>query len=195
MQGLRTITVLLIYAALGAVPAAADEPRPNILLIVADDLGYADLGAYGSDIRTPNIDALATRGMLFTQFHTAPMCAPTRAMLLSGNNNHVAGMAGQSRNGIAGVPYPGYEASLSDRIAPLPRILRDAGYHTYTVGKWHLGLTAETSPTAAGFTRSFNLLQGGGNHWDSIGFENGSTTYWADGDFTDYPAGEYSTWA
>ena len=169
------------------------DARPNILLIVADDLGYADLGAFGSDIRTPNIDALATEGIRFTQFHTAPMCAPTRAMLLSGNNNHVAGMAGQSRNGIAGVPYPGYEASLSDRIAPLPRVLRDAGYHTYTVGKWHLGLDAATSPTAAGFSRSFSLLQGGGNHWDSVGFENGPTTYWADGDFAEYPAGEYST--
>ncbi len=182
---------LLLLAALAA--SADTDRRPNILLIVADDLGYADLGAYGSDIRTPNIDALAERGMLFTRFHTAPMCAPTRAMLLSGNNNHVAGMAGQSRRGIAGVPFPGYEASLSDRIAPLPRVLRDAGYQTYTVGKWHLGTEAATSPTAAGFDRSFNLLQGGGNHWDSIGFENGPTTYWADGDFTEYPNGEYST--
>ena len=75
--------------------SANSEPddRPNILLIVADDLGYADLGIYGSDIQTPNIDALAAQGMLFTQFHTAPFCAPTRAMLLSGNNNHVAGVA------------------------------------------------------------------------------------------------------
>jgi arylsulfatase len=193
---MRAFLILATLAAAslsaGAVQAAEGR-RPNILLIVADDLGYADLGAYGSDIRTPNIDALAAEGMLFTQFHTAPMCAPTRAMLLSGNNNHVAGMAGQHRNGILGHPFPGYEASLSDRIAPLPRVLRDAGYHTYTVGKWHLGTDAETSPTAAGFTRAFSLLQGAGNHWDSIGFENGPTTYWADGDFAEYPDGEYST--
>ncbi len=193
MQALRVLARLALIVALGAAQAATAETRPNILLIVADDLGYADLGAYGSDIRTPNIDALARAGMLFTQFHTAPMCAPTRAMLLSGNNNHVAGMAGQSRKGIAGIPYPGYEASLSDRVASLPQVLQDAGYHTYTVGKWHLGTEAATSPTAAGFTRSFSLLQGGGNHWDSVGFENGPTTYWADGDFTEYPAGEYST--
>ena len=83
-------------------PALGDA-RPNILLIVADDLGYADLGSYGSDIATPNIDALAAQGLLFTQFHTAPMCAPTRAMLLSGNNNHVAGMARQGVSGILGV--------------------------------------------------------------------------------------------
>ena len=70
--------------------------RPNTLLLVADDLGYADLGSYGSDIRTPNLDALAAEGIRFTQFHTAPLCAPTRAMLLTGNNNHVAGMGAQS---------------------------------------------------------------------------------------------------
>ncbi|MEE4162259.1 MAG: arylsulfatase [Woeseiaceae bacterium] len=176
-----------------SVEAGLRDPRPNILLIVADDLGYADLGVYGSDIDTPNIDALAARGMLFTQFHTAPMCAPTRAMLLSGNNNHVAGMAGQQRQGIRGVPYPGYEDGLSDRIAPLPRLLRDAGYHTYTAGKWHLGTDAARSPAAAGFTRSFSLMEGAGNHWDSIGFENGPTTWWADDDFGEYPAGRYST--
>ena len=193
MQGLFALATFALLTALAAGSACASDSRPNILLIVADDLGYADLGAYGSDIRTPNIDALAAEGMLFTQFHTAPMCAPTRAMLLSGNNNHVAGMAGQQRNGILGVPYPGYEASLSDRIAPLPRVLRDAGYQTYSVGKWHLGTGAETSPTAVGFTRSFNLLQGAGNHWDAIGFENGPTTYWADGDFAEYPSGQYST--
>ena len=175
------------------IATAGADDRPNILLIVADDLGYADLGVYGSDIETPNIDALAAEGLLFTQFHTAPMCAPTRAMLLSGNNNHVAGMAGQSRKGIAGVAYPGYEAGLSDRIAPLPSVLRDAGYHTYTVGKWHLGTDAEQSPTAAGFSRSWNLLDGAGTHFDGVGFENRESIYWADGDFTDYPVGEYST--
>lgn len=175
-----------------ATHSFADD-RPNILLIVADDLGYADLGVYGSDIETPNIDALAEQGILFTQFHTAPMCAPTRAMLLSGNNNHVAGMAGQHRQGIAGIPYPGYENSLSDRIAPLPRLLRDSGYHTYTVGKWHLGTEPDQSPTAAGFTRSWSLLDGAGTHFDGVGFENRESIYWADGDYAEYPVGEYST--
>lgn len=170
----------------------ADE-RPNILLIVADDLGYADLGVHGSDIQTPNIDALAGKGILFTQFHTAPLCAPTRAMLLSGNNNHVAGMARQHRRDLAGHSVPGYEASLSDRITPLPELLRDAGYHTYTVGKWHLGLTAETSPHAAGFTRSFSLLDGAGTHFDDVGFFEGGSTYWEDEDFSEYPVGRYST--
>ena len=198
---IKKIPVLLLIATvLGCTPDAGDESaavssddRPNILLIVADDLGYADLGVHGSAIQTPNIDQLAADGALFTQFHTAPMCAPTRAMLLSGNNNHVAGMARQSTRSLAGHAVTGYEASLSDRIAPFPRLLRDSGYHTYTVGKWHLGITAETSPLAAGFTRSFNLMDGAGTHFDDVGFFEGGSTYWADEDFTEYPNGEYST--
>lgn len=171
----------------------ADGGRPNILLIVADDLGYADLGVHGSVIETPNIDELAAEGRLFAQFHTAPFCAPTRAMLLSGNNNHVAGMARQHGRGLGGHPVPGYEASLSDRVAPLPRLLRDAGYHTYTVGKWHLGLTPEASPHAAGFTRSFSLLDGAGTHFDDVGFFEGGSTYWEDDEYSAYPVGRYST--
>ena len=167
--------------------------RPNILLIVADDLGYADLGAYGGEIDTPNIDDLAARGMLFTQFHTAPYCAPTRAMLLSGNNNHVAGMAAQGWDGVAGVEVAGYENSLSDRIAPLPRVLRDAGYNTYTVGKWHLGRAPENGPRAAGFTRNFNLLDGAGTHFDAVGFFEGGSIYDRNGAPAEYPVGEYST--
>lgn len=175
--------------------STTSEPdnRPNILLIVADDLGYADLGVYGSKIQTPNIDGLAAQGVLFTRFHTAPSCAPTRAMLLSGNNNHVAGMARQGTIGLAGVPFEGYEASLSDRIVPFPRLLNNAGYHTYSVGKWHLGLEPENSPNAAGFSRSFNLLDGAGTHFDAVGFFEGGSTYRLDEGLTEYPVGRYST--
>ena len=172
---------------------AAGPTRPNILLIVADDLGYADLGAYGGDIATPNIDSLAAEGVLLTQFHTAPMCAPTRAMLLSGNNNHVAGMARQGRGSVAGLPLEGYENALSDRIAPLPRLLRVASYDTYTVGKWHLGLESETSPRAAGFSRAFNLLQGAGTHFDATGFYEGGSLFREGDDLVEYPVGRYST--
>ena len=175
--------------------STTSEPdnRPNILLIVADDLGYADLGVYGSKIQTPNIDGLAAQGVLFTRFHTAPMCAPTRAMLLSGNNNHVAGMARQDTIGLAGVPFEGYEASLSDRIVPFPRLLNNAGYHTYSVGKWHLGLEPENSPHAAGFSRSFNLLYGAGTHFDAKGYKEGGSTYRLDEELVEYPVGRYST--
>jgi arylsulfatase A-like enzyme len=170
-------------------PEAGSVVRPNILLVVADDLGYADLGAFGSEIRTPNLDALAAEGVVFTQFHTAPMCAPTRAMLLSGNNNHVAGMGAQSIR----LPVPGYENALSDRIVPFPRLLQEAGYRTYTAGKWHLGNDEENSPTAAGFTRSFNLLHGAGSHFSDTGFFEGGSLYREDGVLTEWPPGAYST--
>jgi arylsulfatase len=189
-----TLAAILTVASCNSdVTTVVADERPNILLIVADDLGYADLGVYGSDIATPRIDALAAEGLLFTQFHTAVMCAPTRAMLLSGNNNHVAGMARQSRSGILDSPYPGYENHLSDRIVPFPRLLRDGGYHTYIAGKWHLGTAAENSPRAAGFERSFTNLKGAGNHWDAIGFSEGGSVYRADGEIVEWPEGRYST--
>ena len=172
--------------------AAERDDRPNILLIVADDLGYADTGAYGSDIRTPNIDRLAADGILFTNFHTSPMCAPTRAMLLTGNNNHVAGMGQQNPVApLAGTP--GYEGYLSDRVAPFPLLLRAAGYHTYSTGKWHLGDTREQSPPAAGFERSYQLTHGAANHFNSVGFLEGGSLYREDGEEVEYPAGTYTT--
>jgi len=178
--------------AIGDQVSMAGE-KPNILLIVADDLGYADLGSFGSDIATPNIDKLAGEGILFTQFHTAVSCAPTRAMLLSGNNNHVAGMARQSVSGILGDPQPGYENHLSDRIIPFPRLLQAGGYHTYMAGKWHLGKAAEHSPHAAGFEHTFAHLGGAGNHWDAVGIEEGGSLYREDGELTSWPEGRYST--
>ncbi len=198
MSLLRRVSILSVYAA--ALVACTDikrDTRPNILLIVADDLGYADLGCSGGDIRTPTIDRLASSGLLFTQFHTAPTCAPTRAMLLSGNNNHVAGMGrqGGAPKGSWIEGKSGYEGFLSDRVVPMPILLQDAGYHTYTVGKWHLGKKPEHSPARKGFERSFNLLQGGGNHYNSIGIlgTDSVSQYSADGVLTDYPEGKYST--
>jgi arylsulfatase A-like enzyme len=178
----------------GAQPDAREgaDARPNILLIVADDLGYADLGAYGSSIRTPNVDRLAAEGILFTHFHTAPMCAPTRAMLLTGNNNHVAGM-GRQAPPPALAAIPGYEGYLSDRVAPFPRLLQEAGYHTYSTGKWHLGDAREQSPPAAGFERSYQLTHGAGNHFNSVGFFEGGSLYREDGEVVEYPAGTYTT--
>lgn len=189
-RALCAVTALALGACADPTPIIDD--RPNILLIVADDLGYADLGVYGSDIRTPNIDALAAEGVLFTQFHTAPMCAPSRAMLLTGNNNHVAGMGLQSASGLI-THVPGYEAHLSDRVAPMPRLLRDSGYHTYMAGKWHMGSAMEDSPTAAGFERTYNLAHGAGSHYSATGFFEGGSVYRADGEPTEWPAGAYST--
>lgn len=151
----------------GAEPGQSVQQidRPNVLLIVADDLGYSDLGVFGGEINTPNLDALGRDGILLTQFYSAPTCSPTRSMLLSGTDNHLAGL-GQMYEELRAnqVGYPGYEGYLNFRVASLAEIMRDAGYHTYMTGKWHLGLTAETSPHARGFERSFDLAQGGAGH-------------------------------
>lgn len=167
------------------------DTRPNILLIVADDLGYADIGAYGGDIETPNIDKLAKTGLRFSRFHASPLCAPTRAMLLSGNDNHIAGV------GIQGVRLDqwGYEGKLSDRVAIIPEILGEAGYNTYIAGKWHLGSTSEHNPHQRGFTRSFVNKSSSGNHYSNRGMFAGLpiSQYSENGEDVDWPEGAYST--
>ncbi|KUJ08088.1 alkaline phosphatase-like protein [Mollisia scopiformis] len=142
--------------------------RPNFLLVVADDLGWSDVGAFGGEIQTPNLDKLAHNGVRLTDFHTASMCSPTRSMLLSGTDNHIAGLGQMAYWGDSDSPWkklPGYEGYLNDRVAALPELLQDAGYYTTMSGKWHLGLTTDRTPHARGFDRSFALLPGGSNHY------------------------------
>ena len=143
--------------------------KPNILLIVADDLGYSDLSLYGSEIPTPNIDALARSGMLLDDFYAGLTCSPTRSMLLSGTDNHLAGL------GVMGAPtrpehkeQPGYAGYLNFRVASLADLLSDAGYNTYMTGKWHLGAEVEQSPHARGFKKSFVSMDGAAHlgGWD-----------------------------
>ncbi len=166
------------------------DKRPNIVLIVADDLGFGDIGCYGGDIETPNIDNLASNGIRFSSFHTAPMCAPTRAMLLSGNDNHIAGMGGQ---GLVTEEF-GYEGKLTNRIVTIPALLKEAGYHTYMAGKWHLGHEPESNPHQKGFEHSFILLEGAGNHYNNQSALNkGKSNYTEDGDSIVWKDGDYST--
>jgi arylsulfatase len=142
---------------------------PNIVLILADDLGYADLGYNGSEIPTPNLDQLASEGMLLTNFHAGMTCSPTRAMLMSGIDSHLAGlgvMTGPSRPEHMG--KPGYLGYLNFRVASLADLLSDAGYDTYITGKWHLGMDVENGPVARGFKKAFVSLDGAAHlgSWD-----------------------------
>lgn len=154
-------------AAVSAAPAV--DERPNIVFILADDLGFSDLGVFGSEIPTPNLDLLATNGMLLTDFYSGLTCSPTRAMLMSGMDNHLAGL------GVMGAPtradqvdQPGYLGYLNFRVASLADLLSDAGYNTYMTGKWHLGAEENTGPRARGFKKSFVSLDGAAHlgGWD-----------------------------
>ena len=145
---------------------SSQAKRPNILLIVADDLGYSDIGSYGGEINTPVLDQLANEGMRFSNFRVLPTCSPTRSALLSGNDNHVAGMGVMSEFIYPAIEkLPGYVGHLADRVATIPETLRSAGYHTYMTGKWHLGEDDEQSPFARGFEETFTMMNGGGSHW------------------------------
>ena len=141
---------------------------PNILLIVADDLGFTDLGCYGSEIKTPNIDALAQQSTRFTSFCTGPTCSPTRGMLLSGVDAHKNGYGTMMDDWADNqMGLRGYEGYLNFDVVTFPKLLEDAGYHTSIAGKWHQGSPRkkEQWPFSRGFTRSFTLLPGGGGHF------------------------------
>ena len=161
-----------LHAALfsAGAPAQTQVPpkRPNIVIILGDDMGFSDMGSFGSEIKTPNLDSLAREGLRFTNFYTHASCSPTRSMLLSGVDTHLNGLGNMSEwtapNQLGRVGYEGY---LNDRVATLPQLLKDAGYHTYMVGKWHLGKQPDRIPAARGFERDFTLLDGTGSYWET----------------------------
>ncbi|MFN3626320.1 arylsulfatase [Parvibaculum sp.] len=152
---------------IAAAPAEAQDSRPNIVVILADDAGFSDFGAYGSEISTPNIDALAARGALFSNFHASPVCAPSRAMLLTGMTSHLAGVGNLPET----LPpqhqgAPGYLGRLADDVVTVAALLRQAGYRTGVTGKWHLGHEPSALPPAHGFDRSFVLDASGADNWE-----------------------------
>ncbi len=190
-----TIISLAAIICLASCNSSAKDQRPNILLIVADDLGYTDIGMFGGEIETPNLDALALGGVRLSQFYVAPTCSPTRSMLISGTDNHLAGLGNMFEELRANQKcHPGYEGHLNSRVAALPEILKDGGYHTFMAGKWHLGLTEDTSPAARGFDHSFGIVQGGGGHFSDMPLVGPNPAiYREDGLLTKLPEGFYST--
>lgn len=141
--------------------------RPNFVLLLIDDAGFSDLGAYGGEARTPHIDALAQRGAIFTQYHSSPLCSPSRAMLLTGIDNH--------RTGFATIPetlpkaqqgQPGYRMRLENGVETVATRLKAEGYRSYMTGKWHLGHGPGDLPDSHGFDRSFVLDASGADNWE-----------------------------
>jgi len=152
------------------VVAPAPAPSlPNILLVVADDLGMLDIGAFGSEIRTPSIDRLAQQGVKLTNFYTSATCSPTRAMLLSGTDNHAAGIGNMIEHVAPNQRgQEGYEGHLSTNVVSVAKLLQDAGYQTYMAGKWHLGKTEELLPNSRGFDESISLGEGGASYFNDM---------------------------
>ncbi|HEY4255877.1 MAG TPA: arylsulfatase [Candidatus Udaeobacter sp.] len=156
-----------------ASPTPEQSKKPNILLIVADDMGYSDLGCFGGEIKTPNLDALAKRGLQATNFYVAPTCSPTRSMLLTGCDHHVAGFGNMEEFlGPKQKGKPGYEGHLNDRVVPIAKVLHMTGYHTCWAGKSHMGYDKAQWPVSMGFERDFTLLQGGGSNFSDMSYPN-----------------------
>lgn len=193
---LTSFRIFLILIAFIASPCHAADTRPNILLIVVDDMGYSDIAPFGGEIETPNIDTLAKSGMMFTDFHTAPTCSPTRSMLLSGTDNHLAGMGSMGETLTPNqIGQPGYEGHLNDRVVTIPTLLRDAGYYTAMSGKWHLGEEIEQDPSRRGFQKSYTMLTGGTSHFDDewMMYANYAPIYRENGVRVHVPKGFYSS--
>jgi arylsulfatase A-like enzyme len=161
---------------LGAFPfawvscaAAATTSQPNIILIMADDLGFSDIGCYGGEISTPHLDTLAKNGLRYTQFYNPGRCCPTRASLLTGVYPHQAGVGhmvdAYAAPRRADFNSPAYTDRLSPQTPTIAEVLKPAGYHTFMVGKWHLGYRPEEWPAARGFDRSFVMIEGAMNYY------------------------------
>jgi arylsulfatase len=162
------VTLLFVC---GATQAQSPDRRPNIVIILADDMGYSDMGMFGSEIKTPNLDSLAQDGVRFTNFYTHASCSPSRSMLLSGVDIHVNGLGNMDEwTSPNQVGKDGYEGNLNDKVVAFPQLLKGAGYHTYMVGKWHMGKSPDKIPAARGFERDFSLLDGAGSYWDNKNF-------------------------
>jgi arylsulfatase len=158
-----SLTGLVFQPVWGIEPAKLDT-RPNIILILADDMGYSDISCFGSEIPTPNLDKLAKQGVRFSQFYNAARCCPTRASLLTGLYQHQAGVGDM----VTDLGAPAYQGYLNTTSVTLAEVLKMNGYNTYMSGKWHVGNHPETLPRKRGFDRYFGLIDGGGSYFERI---------------------------
>lgn len=163
---LAFLLLAFLFLSLGAVVAKAAQ-QPNIILILADDLGFTDIAPYGSEISTPSLTALASEGIRFTNYHTAASCAPSRAMLLTGVDNH--------RAGVASIPeaippeqsgFDNYQGVLGNNVVTVASLLEASGYHTYMAGKWHLGKERHQLPSRRGFEKTVAMADTGADNWE-----------------------------
>jgi arylsulfatase A-like enzyme len=154
---------------------ATAAEQHNIVVILVDDMGWSDIGCYGSEIPTPNLDALAKNGVRFTQFYNTGRCSPTRAALLTGHYPHQAGMG--HLDNIVKPGHPGFQGKIADSSVTMAEVLRETGYFTAMTGKWHLGQQHGTPPWKRGFDRSLNLQAGGVYFHNQTGSKGGAKLF------------------
>jgi len=173
---------------------SATSQRPNILVVMGDDFGYSDLGTFGSEISTPNLDKLGIEGKILSNYYTHPVCSPARSTFLTGVDNHIAGIGTMYENIAPNqVNKTGYETYITDRVVTVAELLRDSGYNTLLAGKWHLsgkGYHNGTGPAERGFDESFTLLESGANHF-TYGpyYPGGTVTFMDHGQIVEKPNG------
>jgi arylsulfatase A-like enzyme len=189
-----TRSLFLLWLAFDALlPIHAAETRPNLIVILADDLGWSDIGCYGSEIPTPHIDALAAGGMKFSALYNCAQCCPTRASLISGMYPHEAGVGDMIDDHPLAVREAAKSPHYSDRLDPRAKTiaehLRPAGYQTYMTGKWHLGYADGQRPLQRGFDRYYGIIAGAGSYWKPSALRDGDTPVLP----KDIPDGFYAT--
>lgn len=190
------VALTILVAAALPVSAQAESQKPNFVVMVIDDAALMDLGIYGGEAATPNIDALATSGAMFTQYRSSPLCSPSRAMLLTGVDNH--------RTGISTIPEvlppehvgkPGYTMRLEPGVTTLAARLKPLGYRTLMTGKWHLGSGKGDLPDGHGFDRSFALDASGADNWEDKSYMPfyADAPWYEDGEPASLPEDFYSS--
>ncbi|MEZ5572124.1 MAG: arylsulfatase [Halioglobus sp.] len=191
----RTAALLALFMIL-CQGALAQDARPNIVLILADDLGFSDIAPFGSEIHTPTLSALAENGIRFSNYHTAASCAPTRGMLLTSVDSH--------RNGVPNIPetippeqgqHANYRGTLGHNVVTVASLMQDAGYHTYMAGKWHLGKSPDLLPFRRGFERTVTMADTGADNWEQKPYIPiyKKANWFADGEEFDLPKDFYSS--
>ena len=187
----------LVWVHASAQAQSGDEAdRPNILLVLADDLGFSDLGAYGGEISTPTLDRLAEQGMRFTNYHTAANCAPARAMLLTGVDAHLAGVPNiPEMLAPEQMRHDHYQGVLGHNVVTVASLLENVGFNTYMAGKWHLGTGPGKLPSARGFMRTVALADSGADNWEQKPYLPiyDKANWYADGEPYDLPEDFYSS--
>ena len=187
---------LVAISSIESMAAENSQRRPNIVFLLADDLGYTDIAPYGSEVNTPTLASLAEEGIRFTNFHTAANCAPSRAMLLTGVSNHLAG--------VPNIPemlapeqqvFDNYQGVLGDNVVTIATLLEGAGYHTYMAGKWHLGSEPSKLPSRRGFERTVALMDSGADNWEQRPYLPiyDEANWFADGERFELPEDFYSS--